>query len=269
VGNNTADLVSRSARLEIEDIDFDAFRADPLDPDTLRCLRYMHDVEGHTICYLRELLVTEVHRDPEITAFLSCWTYEEHWHGDAIARVLAAHDEPGGVSRLAPMRGRLSKRDAVKPALFALGSTLTRHLPAVHMAWGAVNEWTTQAGYGRLAAKAGNPVLTELLRRIMRQEGRHIDFYAGEARRRLAASTRAQKITRFALRHWWTPVGSGVMPAEEVKFLAAHLFGDEAGMQVARRIDRQVDRLPGLSGLHLLESSTAAIVAARAGAAAA
>ena len=267
VSTDTAALVSRSARLQTDDIDFDAFRDRPLDAGTLRCLRYMHDVEGHTICYLRELLVTEVHRDPEITAFLSCWTYEEYWHGEALAKVLDAHDEPGVASRLATMRRRLTRRDAVKPALFALGSAFTRQLPAVHMSWGAVNEWTTQAGYARLAARADHPVLTELLRRIMRQEGRHIDFYAGEARRRLAASTRAQRITRFALRHWWTPVGSGVMPVEEVNFLAAHLFGDRDGLEVARRIDRQVDRLPGLSGLHLLEASTEAILSTRAAAA--
>ena len=73
---------------------------------------------------------------------------------------------------------------------FTLGSALTRHIVAVHMTWGAVNEWTTQAGYGRLAAKAEHPVLSELLRRIMRQEGRHIDFYAIGARQRLADSAR-------------------------------------------------------------------------------
>jgi hypothetical protein len=109
-------------------------------------------------------------------------------------------------------------------------------------------------------------VLTELLRRIMRQEGRHIDFYAGEARRRLAGSPRAQQVTRFALRHWWEPVGAGVVPAGEVRFLSAHLFGDGEGVEVARRIDRQVDRLPGLSGLHLLEASISRAPARRAAA---
>lgn len=43
-----------SARLEVEDIDFDSFRDRPLDREALRCLRYMHDVESHTVCYLRE-----------------------------------------------------------------------------------------------------------------------------------------------------------------------------------------------------------------------
>ena len=44
-----------------------------------------------------------------------------------------------------------------------------------------------------------HPVLTELLRRIMRQEGRHIDFYASQATTRLGASRAAQRLTRLAL----------------------------------------------------------------------
>ncbi len=253
VGTDIAKLIHRSARLEVDDIDFDAFRTQPLDPNALRCLRYMHDVEGHTICYLRDILVTRVHRDPEITAFLSCWSYEEHWHGEALGRVLDAHDEASAAGRLTTMRQSLPKSDSLRPAAFSAASAITKHLPAVHMAWGAVNEWTTQTGYGRLIEKAKHPVLTELLRRIMRQEGRHIDFYAGQATARLGASRAARRLTGYALRHWWGPVGSGVMPKAEIRFLATYLFGDEQGLSAARRVDRQIDRLPGLGGLHLLE----------------
>jgi hypothetical protein len=254
-------LVRRSARLEVEDLDLGAFSAQPLDPDTLRCLRYMHDVEGHTVCYLRDMLVTRAHRDPAVTAFLTCWNYEEHWHGDAIGRVLDAHGEIAGGGRLADMRRRLPAGDALRPMVFSVTSAVTRHLTALQMAWGAVNEWTTQAGYARLAAKADHPVLGELLRRIMRQEGRHIDFYASQATSRLAESRTARRLTRTALRRWWAPVGSGVMPTDEIRFLVGHLFSDETGRATARRIDRNVDRLPGLAGLHLVESSVAALAA--------
>jgi hypothetical protein len=257
VGTEISKLIQRSARLEIDDIDFDAFRAQPLDPDALRCLRYMHDVEGHTICYLRDILVTRAHRDPDITAFLACWSYEEHWHGDALGRVLEAHGEAGR-SRLANMRQHLPRNDSLRPALFSAVSAVTKHLPAVHMAWGAVNEWSTQTGYGRLIEKAKHPVLTELLRRIMRQEGRHIDFYASEAGKRLASSRTARRLTRFALRRYWGPVGSGVMPKAEIRFLATYLFGDEQGRKAAERIDRQIDRLPGLEGLRLVDNAVTA-----------
>jgi hypothetical protein len=97
--------------------------------------------------------------------------------------------------------------------------------------------------------------LRELLRRIMKQEGGHIDFYASEAGRRLGESSKAQKLTHFALKHLWRPVGSGVMPKEEVGFMVRYLFDGPVGNAVAQRIDRRIDRLPGQSELHLLETA--------------
>lgn len=252
-----ANLIDRSSRLDLKGVDFDAFTDQPLDSHTLRCLRYMHDVESHTVCYLRDLLVTRAHVDPEVTAFLACWGYEEHWHGDAIARVLTAHGELAGPARVAATRRALGRLDRIRPLLYVAGSALSKHVVTVHMAWGAVNEWTTQAGYARLAAKSGHPELTELLRRIMKQEGRHIDFYVGQARRRLAESLGAQRATRAALGRYWRPVGSGLMPRPEVAFLVRHLFADEDGTQVANRIDRHIDRLPGLEGLDLVAAAVA------------
>ncbi len=249
---------ARAARLDTSGIDFDAFVHTPLSPDGLRCLRYMHDVEHHTVCYLRDLLLTPAHRDPTVTSFLACWAYEELWHGEAIAEVLAAHREPAGRRRVAALRRGRRWRDLVGVVSHLGLSTLAGDsFVALQMAWGAINEWTTQAGYARLAAVEGHPTLSELLRRIMRQEGRHIDFYSSEARRRLAHDMGAQRLARQALRYLWKPVGSGVMPAGEVRFLGAHLFSGPDGMAMARRIDRRVDGLPGLAGLHLLASAVA------------
>ena len=247
-----------SAKLDIDDIDFSSFRDHPLSPDALRCLRYMHDVENHTVCYLRDILVTRAHKDPDVTSFLTMWNFEEYWHGEALAKVLDAHHESVGTGRIAALRQRLPKRDAWRPLTFQLGSLLTPHLTAVHMTWGAINEWTTQAGYARLAKRADHPVLSELLKRIMKQEGRHIDFYVSEAKSRLSESLGAQRLTRWALRRFWAPVGSGVMPEPEVAFLSSYLFGGDDGRAMADRIDRRVDRLPGLANLELLHGVAAA-----------
>src|SRR5215471_15497704 len=111
--------VERAGRLDLTGIDFDAFRRTPLDPDVLRCLRYMHDVEHHTVCYLRDLLVTPAHRDPRVTTFLTVWHYEEMWHGDALGRVLAAHGEEAGPARIDRMRRGLGVRDRLAPTLHA------------------------------------------------------------------------------------------------------------------------------------------------------
>jgi hypothetical protein len=247
---------ARTDRLRWDDLDLDRFATDPLPVGALRCVRYMHDVEYHTVCYLRDLLLSPAHADPEVTSFLSFWAFEEFWHGEALASVLDAHGEVSGDTRVAAMRQRLGWGERLRPMAMMAGSALAgEHFVAVHMAWGAINEWTTQAGYAQLSRRAGHPVLTELLCRIMRQEGRHIDFYASQAERRLAASRPARRLTRLALTRYWTPVGSGVMPAVETRHLAAYLLGGPDGLAMARRIDRRVDRLPGLSGLALLESS--------------
>ena len=252
MGFDLADYVGRVQPVTVDDLDFGSFRDRPLDPEALRCLRYMHDVENHTVCYLRDLLVTRAHREPEITTFLTLWNFEEFWHGEAIASVLRAHGELAGIDRVAPMRRSLGRKDRAEPLLMWLASTVAPDFVAVHMTWGAINEWSTQAAYARLGARAKNPVLSELLRRLMRQEGRHIDFYSSEAARRLARSRAAQRLTRLALKKLWTPVGAGVMPASEVRFLIRYLFAGE-GRASVQRIDRCVDRLPGLEGLGLAD----------------
>lgn len=246
-------LKRRAARLDDRDIDYGTFAREPLDEDALRCLRYMHDVEFHTACYLRDILVTRAHAEPEITAFLSIWAFEELWHGEAIEAVLRAHGEPAGAERIRDVRSAGAWRSVLAPAGTALASLASRHVVAVLMAWGAVNELVTQAGYGRLARRAHHPVLSALLQRIMRQEGRHIDFYASEAARRLDGEPGAQRLTRLALRLRWAPVGSSIMPRAEVAHLCHHLFSDEEGRRALHRIDRHVDRLPGLAGLRLAE----------------
>jgi hypothetical protein len=238
-----------------EDLDLErAFAERPLDEATLRCLRYMHDVESHTVCYLRDLLLTRSHADPDITTFLTMWAYEEYWHGVAIGAVLSAHGEAAEDQRIRPMRERLTSfRDRISPYFSAAGSLLLKEdFVAVHMSWGAINEWSTQTGYHRLVERSGHPVLGELLGRIAGQESRHIAFYGSQARARLAASGRARKATRWALTRLWAPVGSGVMPAAETEFVLRHLMGGPDGRRAAEQIDQRVDRLPGLSGLSLV-----------------
>jgi hypothetical protein len=247
------DYQATARPVRVDDIDFEAFRSRPLPEEALRALRYMHDVESHTVCYLRDLLLTASHKDPRITTFLTMWNYEEHFHGVAIGKVLEAHGEASEGDRIAPMRARNAAKERFAPFGSMLGSALLgEDFVAVHMTWGAVNEWSTQTAYDRLIALADHPVLTTLLTRIARQEARHIAFYATEARTRLARSAKARRATRLALQKLWAPVGSAVMPEAETTFLLGYLLGDEAGRAHADRIDRRVRALPGLDGLSIV-----------------
>ena len=91
-----ADYKSRTDRLRWDDLDFDAFRSHPLDDDTLRVIEYMHDVELHTICYLRDLLVTPAHNDPDVTTFLTLLGLRGALARRGARRGAAAHGRPSG-----------------------------------------------------------------------------------------------------------------------------------------------------------------------------
>ena len=244
-----------TGQLDLDGIDFDAFRDQPLDPDHLRIVRYMHDIEMHTSCYLRNLLNTRAHHDPEITTFLTMWNFEEYWHGEALAEVLSAHGADSGTPRVASVRERLGWRITTSPLAWMALSAATKHFIAVHMTFGVINEWTTQGGYARLAQEADHPMLSELFRRIMKQEGRHIDYYKTMAEEHLA-HPRAQKVTRRMIKALWKPVGAGVVPREETAHVIETLFTGPEGQQVADRIDRRIHRLPGLDNLDLMAKAT-------------
>jgi hypothetical protein len=241
-----------AAPVRFDDLDYAAFKDQPLSADALRCMRFMSDIESHTICYLRDLLVTPSHADPDVTTFLTMWALEEYWHGEALAKVLETHGVAMGAEHIRTLRKGLGWRDRIAPINQAVIANLVGvDYVAVHMSWGAINEWATHAAYTGLMEKENHPVLSQLLERIMRQESRHVAFYASQAKDRLARSGKARKLTRFALKRFWAPVGSDVVPPDEIKFITRYLFTERACQQ----IDEKIDKLPGQEGLGLLARS--------------
>ncbi|MWB98491.1 ferritin-like domain-containing protein [Agromyces seonyuensis] len=238
------------------DLDFSVFETDPLPESSLRTLRYMCDIEYHTVCYLRDLLTTPSHNEPEVGAFMTMWNREEFWHGEALAAVLAVHGVTVDFDELKATRLKLGWKDRLDPIKQSvMGGLVGNDFVAVHMAWGAANEWSANAAYQRMAVLEGNPVLGELLRRIARQETRHVAFYASQARDRLKSSAKARKIARFALSRFWGPVGSGVMDDSEVTHVMNHLFAGSEGRKLVRDIDSHIANLPGMTGLTIVEDS--------------
>jgi hypothetical protein len=245
----------QGGKLKTDDIDFERFRAEPLSPEVLRCIEYMHDIEYHTVLYTREMLLLKGYKDPQFTAFITLWNYEEYWHGQALGRVLEMHGRPAHDERLRAMR-RADKRYLFwSPAIFWLLGHGVPRFGAVHMTWGTINEWTANAAYNRLAQIADHPVLSELLGRIMRQEGRHAAYYLSWARDLLDDDRTAQKVVRWFLRKQWAIVGSGDVPKIETAFVAAFLFGAGEGTDFVDRIEERIDtQLPGQRGLNLVRN---------------
>jgi len=243
-------LMSRSHVFDPAAVDWDAVGRHPLPPDALRALRYMRGVESHTVVYVRELLSTRAIDDPELACFFATWLYEETAHGLALARFLAAVGHPVVLRPRAPRR----LRERIEAVGIAAISAAWREFPVVHMTWGAINEVTALTAYRRLAEVAGHPVLSDLLGHIMRDESRHFGFYFDQAERRLAASARSRRITRALVERFWDPVGAGVHPESETRFLAAYLFASPEGLAAARTVDRAIRRLPGFDDAPLLEA---------------
>jgi hypothetical protein len=245
-----------STNVNWSDLDFEAFRRNPLPESTLRSLRYMCDIEYHTVCYLRDMLVTPSHKDRDVSAFMTMWNREEFWHGEALADVLGAHGITVDFDQLKATRLKLGWKDKLDPVKQSLlGNIVGKDFIAVHMIWGAANEWSAVAAYNRLADLEKHPVLAELLRRIAKQEARHVAFYATQARERLGSSKKAQVLARFALKQAWGPVGSSVMEPEEVTHVMGHLFAGEEGMREIRKLDDHISRMPGLEGLTIVETA--------------
>ncbi|TCP57543.1 hypothetical protein EV191_1011500 [Tamaricihabitans halophyticus] len=245
-----------SERVGWEDLDLDVFRDDPLPPATLRTLRYMADVEYHTVCYLRDMLVTPSHAEGDVTAFMTFWNREEFWHGEALSEVLRRHEISLDFDQLKAKRLKLGWKDRLAPIKQSVAANLAgTDFIAVHMAWGAANEWSAGTAYRRLAVLEDHPVLATLLHRIAKQESRHVAFYATQARTRLEDHPRAQRLTRLALRRFWGPVGTGVMPESEVTHVMTHLFSGPAGRVQAAHIDANIARLPGMEGLRIVQDA--------------
>jgi rubrerythrin len=246
--------LNASRKLDLDGIDFDRVRDHPLGREEIRALTYMMDIETHTIVYLRDLLSSPAAYDPEVTAFLALWVYEELWHGEALAALLRAAGERHTPQRITSIRCD-ADRGAIARRLKTIAARRLPNFIAVHMTWGAINELSTLHGYKRLIAATGNPVLRELLTRIVKDERRHFAYYRAQARMRLQDDQRAQRMVRWALGRFWAPVGTGVRPQEETDFVVAWLFGGPDGAAAIAAMDEEIEKLPGLAGMRLLATA--------------
>ncbi|HYY08790.1 MAG TPA: ferritin-like domain-containing protein [Actinomycetota bacterium] len=259
-----------SKRVDLSTVQWDRIGEHPVSSDEARCLTYMMDIETHTVVFLRDLLATRASFDPEVTAFLSCWVYEELWHGEAFSRFLGeaghrvapSYEEVAGtdpfptrLDRNLWIRRKVGTKGYVSHIGTLLGSALFKDFVAVHMTWGAVNELGTLTGYHRIIAKTEHPVLIALLQAVIKDERRHFAFYRAQARMRLARSRQARAITRWALEHLWAPVGTGVRPQAETDFVIHTIFGDADGMVAVKEMENTIGALPGLEGTHFMQDA--------------
>ena len=121
-----------SNRVDLSSVEWDRIREHPVAIEEARCLTYMMDIETHTVVFLRDLLATRASFDPEVTAFLSCWAYEELWHGEAFSRFLgqAGYRVPPSYEHVEVRQGTLligmgDRLDVKKTLALAAGDSAT------------------------------------------------------------------------------------------------------------------------------------------------
>ncbi len=255
-------FLDMSGAVQVDDLDWDEARRVGITEFEARVLRYMADTETHTIIYMRDLLAGHSTKDPEVTAFLSVWVYEELWHGRAIDRFLAEVGHPPDPDRYTKVTEGSALGELVEAALSHAAAYATPKFIATHMTWGAVNELTAAAAYTMLEKKTENPVLQTLLARMNKQERKHFAFYYQQAEKRLKGDRIAQGICSFALKRFWDIVGSGVGDTSSLEELAANLFANPEAQKILADAQGTIAKLPGLEWFDMVVPKVGKLIAA-------
>jgi hypothetical protein len=246
--------IRNSRKIDITDLDLSQASRYPVTSEEIHALTYMCDIESHTVVYLRAILNTCAIEDPQTTSFLSCWAYEEFFHGHTLRQFLDAIGAPVSRTRTVEVQEATSFREWLKELGSSILCQFSRHFHAAYLTYGAISELSTLEGYAVLARRTQNPILAEILRRLAKDERRHFAFYYNKARLQLQPRN-AQRLTSFIIRHFWLPVGGGVKSESEVNWILSFILGDPEGIEIAHRIDSTIAKLPGLSWFHRLNQS--------------
>lgn len=244
----------------LESIPWHEVRNRQVPPEIIAVMYYFRDVEKLTDVYFRELQKTPTGQNKPVQAFMERWRHEESLHGDLLNRFLEESGYPSGddwfekVKRAIPLSNRL-RTGLTQPILtLAFGKDFS----AVHMTWGAINEYSTMNGYARLRELAKHPTLDYMLDAIMREESRHAQFYWRAAKEMLDASPYRQKLARFFIDTFWTPVGEGSKPMTETAKVINALFKGEEGLKFFDgRVSSIIRKLPGFDGCSTITATVA------------
>jgi len=246
--------IRNSKKVDISDIDLTDAARYPVSDNEIRALTYMGDIESHTIVYLRAILNTCAVEDPVTTSFLSCWAYEEFFHGRTIRQFLDAVGAPLSSTRMLEVQKASSFTERLKELGSSVLCRFSRYFHGAYLTYSAISELSTLEGYGVMARRTQNPIMAEIARRLAKDERRHSSFYYNKARLELRERN-SQRLTNFVIRHFWLPVGGGVKPDSEVSWILSFILGDPEGAEIARRIDATIGKLPGLEWFDRLTRS--------------
>ena len=234
----------------------------PLDPKFVPVLLYMRDVEVLTDMYYEELRRTPTGKDPSISKFMERWGVEEITHGEMIDRFLNEAGIETSRNWKTEVRQNVPKFYTFNTRIVTtLTNLIGKQFTATHMTFGAINELSTAQAYRRMIELANHPVLSHILRGIMREESAHTQFYWSVAKLELRKSEFSQRIARFVVKNFWAPVGQGAKPKKDSNYTIATLFNGEEGFDwIDRKVSKHIQELPGFNGLNTISERIKEIV---------
>lgn len=164
----------------LADLDFDAVEADRLTEDDRSAVRFVTLIEDHIPGYLGWLLARfpvdnadgslsgeTVAVNREYFRFFVTWAYDEERHAAALTR----YQEAAAIAEPEALRLELAEQGRRH-------FTLPYQDPLSAFTYTLVQEKATQLFYQQFLAVVREPVLADLLRRLIRDEARHFAFYA-------------------------------------------------------------------------------------------
>jgi rubrerythrin len=235
----------------IRGIEWHRVKDHPFDERLIPVILYMRDVETLTDMYWQELRRTPTGRDPVISKFMERWGIEEVTHGEVLNRFLNELGYETDPDWQRQVRRDVSKRYHVNTYLMTtLTNLLGSRFTATHMTFGAVHEMTTAQAYRRMIEIADHPVLTSILKAVIREESAHTQFYWSVARLELRKNDLSQKLARKVIENFYYPVGEGSLKKERTKHVVSILFGEsEALAMLDKTVTKRVQTLPGFEGV--------------------
>ncbi len=235
----------------ISDIEWHRVKDYPFDERLIPVILYMRDVETLTDMYWQELRRTPTGRDTVISKFMERWGIEEVTHGEVLNRFLNELGLETAADWQKQIRRDVSTGYHINTYLFtSLTNLIGSKFTATHMTFGAVHEMTTAQAYRRMMEIADHPVLTHILKAIIREESAHTQFYWSVARLELRKNDFAQKLARKVIEHFYYPVGQGSLKKERTKHVVSLLFGDDSALSsLDKTVTQRVQQLPGFDGV--------------------
>lgn len=235
----------------------------PLDEKFVPVLLFMRDVETLTEVYHQHLLKTPTGKDKIISRFMERWGVEEITHGEVINRFL----NEAGIRTDENWQQSESRKDislSYKMNIAVttmLANCIGKKFTGAHMAYGAINEMCTLQSYRRLIDLADHPVLTHILRALMKEESVHTQFYWSVARIELQKSNIARQIARSVIKNFWVPVGQGAKTVIDANNTVVTLFGGNGGLEILdKNVTQRAQALPGFEKVNTVTDRLSKVI---------